>query len=286
MIRIVRTFTILLVAIAASTALSQQSKRKISWVNPKIANVNGLQHKVLASKSLGHDVGYAVWTPPKFDDSGTTRYPVVYFLHGAGGTEASDSGGFSSMVAGAIQAGKFPPAICVFPNGGLSGYRDKVESMIIDELIPMIDHDYPTKPKASGRVLAGFSMGGAGSVHLSMHHPKLFCGAGSWGGALSWQGSGEDSPLLPVAKAAAAALKTSQFALLTINGDQDRPEGFAPLNKVLKPLGIPHKIVKLPDTKHNLGHYYKRAGTTMLTFLAERLSDRKALTAAQTIPGS
>jgi fermentation-respiration switch protein FrsA (DUF1100 family) len=239
-----------------------------------------LEHKVLASKSLGHDVGYVVWTPPNYDSSGKTRYPVVYFLHGAGGTEASDSGGFSSMVAGEIRKGNFPPTICVFPNGGMRGYRDPVESMIIDELIPLIDHDYATKTEASGRALAGFSMGGAGAVRMSILHPKLFCAAGSWGGALSRRGSGEDSPLLPAATANAETLKANNFVLLTINGDQDHPEGFTPLGKVLKPLNIPHKVVTLADTNHNLGHYYERSGDTMLAFLAERLSGDKVVAVA------
>ena len=277
--RIALLLALLLTATVSTDAITQRQRREITWVNAKIPNVKGLEHKVLVSKSLGHDVGYAVWTPPNYDSSGKTRYPVVYFLHGAGGTEASDSGGFSSRVAGGIRNGTFPETICVFPNGGMSGYRGEVESMIIDELIPLIDHNYATKADASARALAGFSMGGAGSVRLSMLHPELFCAAGSWGGALSWRGSGEDSPLLPAAKASAASLKANNFALLTINGDQDHPNGFTPLNNVLEPLGIPHKVVTLTDTNHNLGHYYERAGDTMLSFLAERLDSRKVATA-------
>lgn len=277
--RITLHLAVLLVLTAATNASAQRPERKISWVNPQIAKVKGLEHKVLASKSLGHDVGYVVWTPPEYDASGKTRYPVIYFLHGAGGTEASDSAGFSSRVADGIRGGTFPPVLCVFPNGGLSGYRDDVESMIIDELIPLIDRDYPTKAEASGRALAGFSMGGAGSVRLSILHPELFCAAGSWGGALSRRGNGEDSPLLPAARANAATLTANRFALLTINGDQDHPEGFAPLKKILEPLDIPHKVVTLADTKHNLGYYYERSGDTMLTFLAKRLRIDKGASA-------
>ncbi len=264
---------ILVVAsLLASQAHSQQRERNISWVNPDIAEMKGLTHHVLRSKSLGHDVGYVVWTPSEFDDSGKTRYPVVYFLHGAGGSEKSDSVGFSSRVAGAIRAGKFPPAICVFPNGGMSGYRGEVESMIVDELIPLIDKTYPTRGQAVARVVCGFSMGGAGSVYLSIQHPELFCAAGSWGGSLSRRGSGEDSPLLPAAKEHADSLRKNNFALLTVNGDQDHPDGFKPLENILEPLGVSHRIVILADTNHNLGKYYEGAGDMMLKFLAERLT--------------
>lgn len=274
--RTLLTFALLLAAITTTDVIAQRVQRDIQWVNNDIADVAGLAHKVLDSKTLGHDVGYVVWTPPDYIASDQTRYPVVYFLHGAGGSESSDSGGFSSLVSAAIRARQFPRAICVFPNGGMSGYRDGVETMITEELIPLIDREYRTQASASGRVIAGFSMGGAGSVYLSMRHPGLFCAAGSWGGALSWQGTGEDSPLLSTANKNGDELKANGFSLLTINGDMDRPEGFTPLRKVLLPLGISHKTVTLNNTQHNLGHYYERSSETLLAFLAEQLGDSEA----------
>ena len=259
-------------AARSATPAPRQRRRQIKWVNPDIPQTPGLSHRVISSDALGHDVGYVVWTPPEFDDSGSTRYPVIYFLHGAGGSEKSDSAGFSSRVSKAIRAGKFPPTICVFPNGGLSGYRGKVESMIVKELIPLIDKSYPTKSQAAGRAVCGFSMGGAGSVHLSIRHPELFCAAGSWGGALSFRGRGDESPLLQTVKEHVDKLKENRFALLTVNGDDDRPNAFMPLEHLLTSLEISHRLVVLEDTNHNLGKYYERAGDTMLKFLAEQLN--------------
>lgn len=268
-----RLFPIFIVVVLTSVqAYSQQRDRKITWVNPGIPQMKGLTHKVHRSTSLGHDVGYVVWTPPEFDDTGKVQYPVVYFLHGAGGSEKSDSAGFSTRVARAIRNKKFPPAICVFPNGGMSGYRGKVETMIVKELIPLIDQSYPTKDQAKARVVCGFSMGGAGAVHLSINNPNLFCAAGSWGGALSWNGRGEESPLLPVALKYAETLKKNHYSLLTINGNHDHPNGFNPLRKILHSHGISHQNIVLDDTSHNLGKYYELAGNSMLEFLAERLS--------------
>ncbi|MEZ6128689.1 MAG: alpha/beta hydrolase-fold protein [Planctomycetaceae bacterium] len=198
-----RLLTALVVISTLSTATfspAQQSEREIKWVNADIAQMKGLAHYVLNSKLMGHDVGYVVWTPPEYEQDKQTRYPVVYFLHGAGGSEKSDSAGFSSRVSAAIRSGKFPAAICVFPNGGMSGYRNDVELMITDELIPLIDRSYRTIPAAESRVVCGFSMGGAGSVHLSLRHPNLFCAAGSWGGALSFRGRADESPLLEIAR--------------------------------------------------------------------------------------
>lgn len=105
---LIRNLVLLIVAATTfqPTQASAQRPRKVSWVNPDIPDMKGLNHHVLASKSMGHDVGYVVWTPPDFDSSGTAKYPVIYFLHGAGGSEKSDSAGFSARVAAAIRSGK------------------------------------------------------------------------------------------------------------------------------------------------------------------------------------
>lgn len=268
---LVLCLTLLSVVQTKPGASAQERRREVTWVNRDIPKVQGLIHKVLDSQTLGHEIGYVVWTPPEFDDSGRSRYPVVYFLHGAGGSEKSDSGGFSARLAAAIGSRKFPPSICVFPNGGMSGYRGDVEAMLVQELIPLIDKSYPTRAEGASRVVCGFSMGGAGAVHLAIQHPGLFKAAGSWGGSLSWRGNGEDSPLLPIASGNANTLKDEGFALLTVNGDQDRPDGFKPLTNILVPAGVSCRTVVLADTDHNLGKYYERSEDAMIEFLAEHL---------------
>jgi len=255
--------------VLSSTAMAQREERPVSWVNPKLPNGAGLTHHVLSSQSLGHDVGYVVWTPPDYDSSGSTRYPVIYFLHGMGGNEASDSAGFSGLVDRAIRDGSVPPAICVFPNGGRSGYRGTVEKMIVEELIPLIDKSYPTKAAAKSRAVAGFSMGGAGAVRLSLLHPELFCAAGSWGGGM-WRGADE---ILASADKDADTLRANNYAALLVNGDQDRPDAFQSLAEKLGGLQIPHEVIVLPDTPHNLGLYYERAGQQMTQFLGKHLRD-------------
>ena len=127
----------------ATRRADAQQRPSVSWVNPKLPEGGkGLEHRVMLSKALGHEVGYVVWTPPDYDASGKTRYPVVYFLHGMGGNESADAGGFSSLLARGIREGAIEPCLCVFPNGGRSGYAGDVEKMIVDELI------IPSKPPA------------------------------------------------------------------------------------------------------------------------------------------
>ncbi|MEQ8789231.1 MAG: alpha/beta hydrolase-fold protein [Pirellulaceae bacterium] len=264
---------VLALGVAISSAIAQERpRREVSWVNSKLPESPGLSHHVLPSKALGRDVGYVVWKPEDFDDSGATRYGVIYFLHGMGGNESADAGGFSSLVRSAVKRGVMPPVICVFPNGGRSGYRGEVETMIVDELIPLIDKSYPTKAEAGSRVVAGFSMGGAGSVRLSLLHPELFCAAASWGGGM-WRDS---ETLLAAVDRDAKALKANAYATLLINGDQDRPDAYASLVEKLSAHAIPSQVVVLEDTPHNLGLYYQRSGKQMTDFLGEHLKPAQA----------
>jgi enterochelin esterase-like enzyme len=250
-------------------ATERPEQPPVSWVNPELPKGPGLTHHVLPSKAMGHDVGYVVWTPRDYDTSGTTRYAVIYFLHGMGGNESADAAGFSGLVRGSMNDGKIPPAICVFPNGGRSGYSGDVETMIIEELIPLIDKEYPTKAEAASRAVAGFSMGGGGAVRLSLMHPELFCVVGSWGGGMR---RGADA-VCAAAQEGAATLKTNNYAVLMVNGDKDRPDAYEPLVEKLDKLGLEHEVVVLEDTPHNLGLYYERAGKKMAEFLGAHLKN-------------
>jgi enterochelin esterase-like enzyme len=251
----------------SADAQPQRERKPITWVNPTLPKGPGLEHKVLSSRALGHDVGYVVWTPEDYDAKGENTYSVIYFLHGMGGTESADAAGFSSLVSRGMRDGNIPPSLCVFPNGGRSGYRGDVETMIVDELIPLIDRTYRTRQDAASRAVAGFSMGGGGAVRLSLRHPDLFCAAGSWGGGMF----GGPDVILEAAKSNADALRKNNFALLLVNGDNDRPDAFATLAETMKSLQIPCEVVVLKDTNHNLGLYYDRAGTRMAEFLGKQL---------------
>ena len=249
----------------AQTRPATRPQREISWVNPKLPAGPGLSHHVLASKALGHDVGYVVWLPSGYEDKADQRFPVIYFLHGAGGTESADSAGFSGYVAEAIKKDVLPPVICVFPNGGMSGYRGDVETMIVKELIPLVDQSYRTIAKPASRAVAGFSMGASGATRLATGHPDLFCAAAGWGG-----GPGpRETMMAENAKANAQALKNNGVGIMQIKGDKDHPEGNQEFAKLLDTLGIPNEIVILKDTDHNLGLYYQRSADQLMKFLGK-----------------
>ena len=123
----------------------------------------------------------------------TRRYPVVYLLHGGGGSFSDwlDHGNAEQIVGDL-------PVIVVMPEGGPDGwYSDWYgtvpgtpgpapawETFHLDELIPFIDGHYSTIPDRSGRAIAGLSMGGYGAMAYASEHPDLFSVAGSFSGAV------------------------------------------------------------------------------------------------------
>ena len=101
----------LLLAVGQQASVAQQPERPaIKWNNPDGPKAAGVEHHSYRSPSMETEVGYSVYLPPGYDKS-DARYPVFYFLHGAGGNENSDAGGFSGLVAKQVAQGKVRAAI-------------------------------------------------------------------------------------------------------------------------------------------------------------------------------
>ncbi|MFM7233349.1 MAG: alpha/beta hydrolase [Flavobacteriales bacterium] len=117
-----------------------------------------------------------------------TNLPVLYLLHGLGGDHRSWLKVKPELPAMAEET----QMIIVCPNGGVrSWYIDspidttfRYETYMIHELIPFIDNHYSTISNRSGRAIAGLSMGGHGSLFLSIRHPELFGAACSTSGSV------------------------------------------------------------------------------------------------------
>jgi enterochelin esterase-like enzyme len=150
-----------------------------SWIMPDIAGPN-LARRTFDSKAAGEKVSYLLYLPPGYEKSPATRYPVVYWLHGLGGSQQG-APDFCERLTQAIADGKAPPMIVVFVNGMIDSFycdsatqRRPVETIIIKELIPHIDATCRTISKREGRAIEGFSMGGFGAGHLGFKYPELF----------------------------------------------------------------------------------------------------------------
>jgi S-formylglutathione hydrolase FrmB len=160
-----------------------QAPREAVWVNePKPASLPpNTIHSTYFSQSMGHDVGYCIYLPPQYGNETERRFPVIYHLHGLNGDELNRVNNARVLHEG-ILAGKWPPLIMVFPNGGRATYyKDSIdgkfmsETTVIKELIPHIDKTYRTIADRNGRCIEGHSMGGRGSTRLALKYPEMFC---------------------------------------------------------------------------------------------------------------
>jgi endo-1,4-beta-xylanase len=247
-------------------------EREVKWNNPDGVKVAGLEHHSLTSPSMGQGMGFNVWVPPAYA-AGNGRFPVIYFLHGAGGNENSDAGGFAGLVRRAIEEKKIPPVLCVFPNGGMSGYRDQpekkvmVETFIVKELIPHIDANWRTLALRERRAVAGFSMGGSGAMRLVVKYPDLFSAAGSWAAGIGFRRSDAAEEFHAQLRQNAERIR-DRVRLLLIVGDQDMTyAGHGPFIAQLKELKLAHEYEVLAGVGHDLGRYQRDTGSRLVEFL-------------------
>ena len=147
------------------------------------------------SPSLGMDRRLTIYTPAGYETSGK-RYPVLYLLHGMGGDEEAwiSLGRTAQILDNLIAQGKAKPMIVVMPNGNASQEAAPGESsrgmvpptmqlpktmegsyeQAFPEIVKFIDKNYRTIKSKSGRAIAGLSMGGFHSLHISKQYPDMF----------------------------------------------------------------------------------------------------------------
>jgi S-formylglutathione hydrolase FrmB len=141
-----------------------------------------------ASKGLQGRLSFAVYLPPGYDTA-TTRYPVVYYLHGL----PAGARAFTSFhyVVNALELAQ-RQAIVVAPQGAHDGDSDaeyldwtagrEWETAIGLELPQVVDNRYRTLPRRSARAILGVSAGGYGATVIGLHHLDAFGAIESWSG--------------------------------------------------------------------------------------------------------
>ena len=139
----------------------------------------------LQSKLINTTLPYNIVLPNDYYISRTTRYPVLYLLHGL-------TGHYSDWVQ-RTNVADYAAAyrmIVVTPEGNNNWYTDsatittdKYETYILKELIPDVQQRYRTIEARYGRSIAGLSMGGYGAIKLGLKSPGTLVFAGSMSGA-------------------------------------------------------------------------------------------------------
>lgn len=143
-----------------------------------------------------------VYTPPGYEDNGSTRYPVLYLLHGSGGDEdAWPTMGIANVIMdNLIAEGKARPMIIVMPNaywnelasldlagprtapppgvgsgpGGSNPSFDPNVQDIVGDIVHFVDKHFRTIANRNDRALAGLSMGAGITINVAFRRLDTF----------------------------------------------------------------------------------------------------------------
>jgi len=162
-------------------------------------------HSWYDSPGLEMDRRITIYTPPEYETTGEV-YPVLYLLHGAGGDEDSWSthGRAAQIMDNLIAQGKAKPMIVVMPNGnvvqdggygqGSNGFpkpqfilpqtMNGVYEANFMDIVKFTEENYRVKSNKEHRAIAGLSMGGFHTMHVSRYYANTFDYVGLMSSAL------------------------------------------------------------------------------------------------------
>lgn len=173
-------------------------------------SVNSVPHGTVSkvwyeSPSLGLNRRLTVYTPAGYE-TGKKKYPVFYLLHGMGGDENawSELGRATQILDNLIARGEAEPMIVVMTNGnasqeaapgeGAAGLKPPTTQLpktmdgsfeaAFPEVVKFIDSNYRTIRAKNARAIAGLSMGGYHSLHISKEYPDMFDYVGLFSAAI------------------------------------------------------------------------------------------------------
>ena len=132
------------------------------------------------SGRLQREMPYLVYLPPGYDSEPQRRYPVLYMLHGMGGTYSEWYGyGLFEQADRMIREGVITPLLIVLPQGDYSYWVDHAGGpqwggYVAQDLVSLIDARYRTTPDAAHRAIGGLSMGGHAALQLLYSYPGVF----------------------------------------------------------------------------------------------------------------
>lgn len=199
------------------------------------------------SSVLEMDRRLYVYTPAGYE-TGKTRYPVFYLLHGAGGDEDAwtNMGRAAQIMDNLIAQGRAKPMIVVMTNGNanqagaqnevpplqtqpgqgpeaFTRYAGKFEEHLVKDVVPFIEKNYRTLKGKDNRAIAGLSMGGAHTQTITNDNPGMFSYIGVFSMGLMNPGSRDQdvSALEKERDAKIEALKNSGYKLYWIGCGKD-----------------------------------------------------------------
>ncbi len=145
------------------------------------------------SRITGDTRAYHVYTPPGYEPGRSTRYPVLYLLHGNNDTASgwTDVGKANFILDNLLAEKKALPMILVMPwghavpfAGTQSNNTATFERYLIEEVIPQVEKKYRVARGRDHRAIAGLSMGGGHALQIGLSHLELFSAVAAFSSAV------------------------------------------------------------------------------------------------------
>jgi enterochelin esterase-like enzyme len=143
-----------------------------------------------------------VYTPPGYE-SGNTKYPVFYLLHGGGDEDSgwSTVGRAGFIIDNLLASKKAKPMIVVMPNGSMPrpavvrgvgadpvaqrATQQKFVDELLNNVIPHVEKNYRVIANRENRAIAGLSMGAGQTLAVAPTHLDRFAYIGVWSGGVN-----------------------------------------------------------------------------------------------------
>ncbi len=148
---------------------------------------------VYQSAILHSAVRYCVYLPASYSapEGKAKKYPVLYLLHGLGGTQETMAlDGEWNVLRDLRQNQMVGDFLVVSPEAWDTFYINSRDGktlygdFFLNEFIPFIERNYRIRQGRAERGITGFSMGGYGAMRFAFSNPEMFGSVSSHSGVL------------------------------------------------------------------------------------------------------
>lgn len=215
------------------------------------------------------------YLPPSYDAAPQRRYPVIYLLHGGGGTprgyiEGNYQGLNIKTTMDTLVANHIVRELIVVMPDVRVGYL----GFVTDDLIAHTDATFRTLAKRESRGIAGHSRGGFAALTLAVNHPELYRAVYAMSPCCVDRdepaaGGGVQPPLMMRVGARRASVVdlAIRFDVGTADSLLKTDQSLA---EAMSTAGVPHVFETYPGD-HN-GVIRQRVASKLLPFFSEKLA--------------
>ena len=251
---------------------------EIDYYLPKDVPHGQVSQRWYFSKVTGKWRRCFVYTPPDYD-TGKSKYPVLYLLHGWGENEQGwhVQGHADLILDNLIAAKKAKPMIIVMDNlnavkpgedgtifsarwlwpqpppnrRGLAGFTGATfTEMLFTDLIPMIERTYRALPGRENRAMAGLSMGGFQTFLTTLSNLDKFAYIGGFSGSTGGFGGTFDPKTSNNGVFADAAAFNKKVKVLFLGIGSEEGPRTKNFSEALTGAGIHNIYFESPGTAH------------------------------------